>query len=190
MTEAIAVVRIPAYRSFRSRTLPADAGLCQDASDAGRFGEHATKLERHLQGQSLSTYSCGSRSLSRDRPRDWHSRTADVLVAARTTNGDLINSEWRKHARGNLTIPTGLTQDLPSAAVYSHLDKIVGHSTKSPPKMGEGGMIRRGDMTGRRAQVVARGVHVRPGRLARFEQETRRPRVANPKTSAVSLYES
>ena len=66
----------------------------------GSFGEHPTELERHRHGgRSLSTCSCDGRSLSRDRPaqRHWHNRAADVLVAARTTNGGLINSEWRKH---------------------------------------------------------------------------------------------
>ena len=47
----------------------------QDASDAGRFGEHATELERRLHGaRSLSTHSCCGRTHSRDRPahRNWH----------------------------------------------------------------------------------------------------------------------
>ena len=72
----------------------------QDASDAGRGGQHATELERHLHGaRSLSTLLCGGRAHSRDRPaqRTWHSRAADVLVAVRTTNGCLINSERHKH---------------------------------------------------------------------------------------------
>jgi len=40
-----------------------------------------------------------SNAFFRDRPahRNWHSRAVDVLAAARTTNGGLINSEWRKH---------------------------------------------------------------------------------------------
>ena len=68
----------------------------QDARDAGRAGKHATALERRLHGTwSLPTYSCGGRAHSRGRPaqRNWHSRAPGVLLAARTTNGGLINSE-------------------------------------------------------------------------------------------------
>ena len=85
----------------------------QDASDAGRGGQHATELERHLHGaRSLSTLLCGGRAHSRDRPaqRTWHSRAADVLVAVRTTNGCLINSERHKHR------PTGRPASFTTAA--------------------------------------------------------------------------
>ena len=46
--------------------------------------------------------SCGGRAHSRDRPAHghWRSRAADVLMATRTTNGGLINSEWSKHPLG------------------------------------------------------------------------------------------
>ena len=63
----------------------------QDASHAGRSGEHAVGLERHLHS-ALCHFACvcGGR-------RNWRGRVADALVAVRTTNGSLINSQRRKH---------------------------------------------------------------------------------------------
>ena len=104
--------RRPAPRARRPLALPlpfhpAAQGVAvrsrdPDARDAGRLGERANELERHLHGAGPSVRnSCGGRAHSRDRPahRNWHSRTTDVLVAARTTNCGLINSDWRKHPR-------------------------------------------------------------------------------------------
>ena len=63
----------------------------QDASHAGWSGEHAIGLGRHLHSLPChSARSCGGR-------RNWRRRVAGALVAARTTNGCLINSERRKH---------------------------------------------------------------------------------------------
>ena len=63
----------------------------QDASHAGWSREHAIGPERHL--HSAPCHSAGSCGARRNRRR----RVFDALVAERTTNGGLINSERRKH---------------------------------------------------------------------------------------------
>ena len=49
--------------------------------------------------RGLSLRFCDGRAHSASRPahRNWRSRAADVLMAARSEKGCLINSEWRKH---------------------------------------------------------------------------------------------
>ncbi len=60
----------------------------------------SSSLPQHLHGAGPSLrISCGGRAHSRCRPTHGNerSRAANVLVAARTQIGCLINSEWRKH---------------------------------------------------------------------------------------------
>ena len=103
-TSAIALPRPwrrPPSQPRRARALPlqlrptapgvAVRARNQDASHAGWSREHAIGPERHLHSAP-----CHSARVGGGR-RHWRGRVADALVAARTTNGCLINSERRKH---------------------------------------------------------------------------------------------
>ena len=73
-----------------------------------RSGEHATGPEPHLHdGPRHAADVCGGRC-------NWHSRVTKAHVAARPTNGGLINSERRKHRRA--------LRD----TRFQHHDRIVG----------------------------------------------------------------
>ena len=91
--------------------------------------------------RSLSTLLCGGRAHSRDRPaqRTWHSRAADVLVAVRTTNGCLINSERHKHPprytatdRFKLTMPSRNHRSSRAVEIVRSPDRDVSQHNDHP----------------------------------------------------------
>ena len=90
------------------------------AMQAGLVSTPMNWNERLHGTRSLSTYFCDGRAHSGSGPahRNWRSRAADVLMAARSKKGCLINSEWRKHPfAGGKTWPRGYSSRSKSGPV-------------------------------------------------------------------------